>query len=82
MLVRADGTRLVTTTKDALALHLPSTDSWATIAGDKDDEDEGFKDGQGTDACFSSPGRITVDHGVNIVLTDYLRKVSKARAPS
>ena len=65
--VRADGTRLITTTKNTLALHLPPSGMLATIAGNKDDEDAMFQDGQGTDACFGCPSRMTVDLGLSLI---------------
>lgn len=68
MFLRADGTRVFTTS--TTLLQLPPSGMPATIAGDKDVKDESPEDGQGPDACFSNVSDFKVDRGSTIVPAD------------
>ena len=65
MFVRGDGTRLFSSTKHTLLLHLPSAGMLTVVAGN---HKPGFKDGASILAEFNFPNRFTVDRAGDIVL--------------
>jgi hypothetical protein len=68
MFVLGDGTRLFSSGNTIL--QLPPSGRLATIAGDPQDEEGAFKDGQGIFARFNAPNRLTVDRAGNVVVAD------------
>jgi hypothetical protein len=77
MFVLGDGTRLFSSSNDTI-LQLTPSGRLSTIAGDPQDEEGAFKDGQGIFVCFICPAGMTVDRAGNVVVADRLNHVIRS----